>query len=159
MCGLIVYDSKNRNAWQTKWATKLREDQIAAKAEHAVLSSRVFPASKRQLCMQDGVIVANPARVLAVVDILRDDVIKAHRLRLSGDARKAKTAKLYDFITSDRFMQLVSRVDELTEELLDLETKEMAVHQRTWEARGKRLKSILKTNSDLRVEVNSILEG
>jgi hypothetical protein len=151
LCGLIVYDSKDRNAWRTEWVTKLREDQIAAKAEHAVLSSRVFPANKRQLCVQDGVIIANPARVLAIVDILREDVMKAHRLRLSADARKAKTAKLYAFITSDRFLQLVSRVDELTEELLDLETKEMAVHQR--------IKSILKTNSELRVEVNSILEG
>lgn len=34
-CGTIVYDSKNRNAWRDEYATKLRVDQIAAKAEHA----------------------------------------------------------------------------------------------------------------------------
>jgi hypothetical protein len=48
VCGRIVYDSKNRNKWDGRYLSKLREDQLAAKAEHAVLSSlssRGGPAS------------------------------------------------------------------------------------------------------------------
>jgi hypothetical protein len=47
-----------------EYVTKLREDQISAEAEHAILSSLKFPAESRQLHVQDGVIIANPARVL-----------------------------------------------------------------------------------------------
>ena len=43
VCGRIVYDSKNRNRWATEYVTKLREDQLAASAQHAILSSLKFP--------------------------------------------------------------------------------------------------------------------
>jgi len=44
ICGRLVYDAKNRNAWRNEYVTKLREDQITAQAEHAILSSLKFPA-------------------------------------------------------------------------------------------------------------------
>lgn len=65
--GTIVYDSKNRNAWQNNFAVKLRSDMIAAKADPATLSTNKFPAGSQQLHHLEGVIVANPARVLALV--------------------------------------------------------------------------------------------
>jgi len=40
-------NSPSRWPWRNDYVTKLREDQIAAKAEHAILSSRVFPAGNR----------------------------------------------------------------------------------------------------------------
>lgn len=66
-CGRIVYDSKNHKAWRSEFVTKLREDQLADKAEHAVLATRVFPAGKNQLDIQDGVLIANPARAVTAV--------------------------------------------------------------------------------------------
>ena len=71
VCGRIVYDCKDRSQWRDDYATKLRADQIAAKAEHAILSSRAFPKEQRQLCERGGVLVANPARVVALVQLIR----------------------------------------------------------------------------------------
>ena len=71
VCGKIIYDAKNRDAWQNGFATKLRSDKLAQGADHAILSSNKFPKDKSQIHCQDGVIVANPARVLAIVEILR----------------------------------------------------------------------------------------
>lgn len=159
LCGLILYDSKARKNWQDKYATKLREDQIAAKAEHAVLSALKFPEGKQQLCEKAGVIVTNPARVVELVQLLRRDVIRSHRLRLSNEDRAAKTAKVYDHLTSERFVQTLARVDELAGELLELDKKEVEQHNRVWEARGKKERAIQKANADLRIEIDSILEG
>ncbi len=61
-CGIIVYDSKDRGAWRNDYVDKLAKDQRAAKAEHAILSTRKFPANTTQLHVDDGVIIANPAR-------------------------------------------------------------------------------------------------
>src|SRR5437899_3341789 len=44
VCGCIIYDSKNRNAWRNEYVAKLRQDQLSAKADHAILSTMVFPA-------------------------------------------------------------------------------------------------------------------
>jgi hypothetical protein len=68
VCGRIVYDAKNRNAWRNDYVTKLRQDQIAAEAEHAILPSLKFPADARQLHVQDSVgqgAIHDPLRLLA----------------------------------------------------------------------------------------------
>jgi len=158
-CGLIIYDSKARKAWQHSFANKLRDDQMAARADHAILSSFKFPGGKKQLCEENGIIVANPARVLAVVEILRRDVVRSHRLKLSGEDRAKKSTKLYDFITGEQFVQKLSRVDELAGELLKIDEKEMQVHKKVWERRGAKERAIQKANTDLRIEIDSILEG
>jgi hypothetical protein len=44
MCGTIVYDSKNRQGWQLTYATKLRQDQLDAQADHAILATTAFPS-------------------------------------------------------------------------------------------------------------------
>ena len=46
VCGKIVYDAKNRDAWQNGFATKLRADKLAHGADHAILSSNKFPKDK-----------------------------------------------------------------------------------------------------------------
>lgn len=159
LCGLILYDSKARKGWQHDYATKLRDDQMAARADHAILSSFKFPKGKDQLCEVNGVIVANPARVVDVVEILRRDVVRSHRLKLSSEDRAKKSTKLYEFITGEQFVQKLTRVDELAGELLKLDEKEMQAHKRIWEKRGTKERAIQKANADLRVEVDSILEG
>lgn len=106
VCGRIVYDSKDREAWRNDYITKLRQDQLAAGADHAVLSTRVFPAGTQQIHVQDGVIIANPARVTDLVHILRRQVLVVDALRMSSEARGEKVALLYEFITSEPCTQL-----------------------------------------------------
>ena len=90
-CGKIVYDAKNRDAWQNGFAVKLNADKLAQGADHAILSSNKFPRDKREIHLQDGVIVAAPARVLAIVEILRDQLI-----RLIRGARQQRAARRQD---------------------------------------------------------------
>ena len=84
-CGCIIYDSKNRKAWANKYVEKLRTDQIAEKADHAILTTHKFPAGAKQVHVQDGVIVVNPARAVAIASLLRKHIVQLHSLRLSND--------------------------------------------------------------------------
>lgn len=156
-CGLIVYDSKNRNAWRNDYVSKLREDQIAAKADIAILTSRAFPSGARQLHVQDGIIVANPARALALVTILRRHIVQIHGLRLSNEARDDKMSHLYDFVTSERFAVLLEQIETLTSDLLDLDVKEQTAHSRTWHRRGGLVRSIQRVHGDLTMELDRIV--
>jgi hypothetical protein len=63
--GKVVVDSKNRGKWKAEYAAKLRRDQIAEKADFAILSTNKFPRDRRELCTFENVILAGPARVLA----------------------------------------------------------------------------------------------
>lgn len=155
--GQIVYDAKNRDAWRNDYVTKLRQDQLAARADHAVLASRAFPAGAHQIHLQDGVIVANPARVLDLVRILRRQALVADRLRLAGQARQEKTTRLYAFITSDRCRQLLDEIDTVADDLLQVDVKEVKAHEATWKQRGHLIRSVQRARGSLVAEVDQII--
>jgi hypothetical protein len=157
VCGKIIYDAKNRDAWQNGYCTKLKADKLAQAADHAILSSNKFPKDRSQIHTQDGVIVANPARVLAIVEILRDQIVRMHELRISKEAREEKTVALYAFVTSDHFKQLVEQVEAQAVKMLDLDSKEQEAHRRLWDQRGKLIRSVQKARSDLTFEVDRII--
>ncbi len=157
VCGKIIYDAKNRDAWQNSYATKLKADKLAQAADHAILSSNKFPKDKSQIHTQDGVIVANPARVLAIAEILRDQIVRMHELRVSKEAREEKTVALYAFVTSEHFKQLVEQVEAQAGKMVELDSKEQEAHRRVWDARMKLIRSVQKARADLAFEIDRII--
>lgn len=155
--GQIVYDAKNREAWRNDYVTKLRQDQLAAHADHAVLASRVFPAGASQIHLQDGVIVANPARVIDLVRLLRRHVLVVDGLRLAGQARQEKESRLYAFIASDRCRQLLDEIDTVSDDLLQLDVKEVKAHDATWKQRGHLIRSAQRARGSLVAEIEQII--
>jgi hypothetical protein len=157
VCGKIVYDAKNRNAWQNEFVTKLRADKIAQAADHAILSSNKFPKDTAHVHYQDGVIVAAPARVLAVVRLLRDQVVRMHELRVSKEGREQKSLALYAFITSEHCRQLLDQVDTQASRMLDLDSKEQEAHRRLWDQRRKLIDAVQRARGDLVFEIDRII--
>jgi hypothetical protein len=157
VCGKIVYDAKNRNAWQNEFVTKLRADKIAQAADHAILASNKFPKDRAQVHYQDGVVVAAPQRVVAIVHLLRDQVVRMHELRVSKEGREQKSMEIYAFITSEHCRQLLDQVETQASRMLDLDGKEQEAHRRLWEARKKLIVSVQKARSDLVFEIDRII--
>jgi hypothetical protein len=157
VCGKIIYDAKNRNAWQNEFAVKLRADKIAQAADHAILSSNKFPKDKAQVHYQDGVIVAAPQRVVALVQVLRDQVVRMHQLRLSKEGREQKSMEIYAFITSEHCKQLLDQVDSQAARMLELDGKEQEAHRRLWDHRRRLIVAVQKARSDLSFEIDRII--
>ena len=157
VCGKIVYDAKNRNAWQNEFVVKLRADKIAHAADHAILSSNKFPKDRAQVHYQDGVIVAAPQRVPAIAQLLRDQVVRMHELRVSKEGREQKSMEVYAFITSEQCKQLLDQIETQAMRMLDLDTKEQEAHRRLWDHRKKLINSVQKARSDLVFEIDRII--
>jgi hypothetical protein len=157
VCGKIIYDAKNRDAWQNGFAIKLKADKLAQGADFAILSSNKFPKDKAHVHNQDGVIVASPARVLAIVEILRDQLVRMLELRVSNEARGTKMEDLYAFITSEHCRQLIEQVEAQAGKMLELDGKEQEAHRRLWDARKKLILSVQKARGDLAFEIDRII--
>lgn len=157
LCGRIVYDSKNRIAWRNEYVTKLRQDQTAAKADHGILSSLAFPSGTRQLHVQDGVIITNPARALVMATVLRKQVVQTHGLRISNEARAQKTEALYAFITSERCNQFLDTISFSTEDMEELDVKEKKAHDATWKKRGELIRTVQRSRGQLCDEIERII--
>jgi hypothetical protein len=157
VCGKIIYDAKNRDAWQNGFATKLKADKLAQGADFAILSSNKFPKDKAHVHNQDGVIVANPARVIALVEILREQLVRMLELRVSNEARGSKMEELYAFVTSEHCRQLIEQVEAQAGKMIELDSKEQEAHRRLWDARRKLINSVQKARSDLSFEIDRII--
>lgn len=116
-----------------------------------------FPAECRQLEVREGVILANPARVLVLAEIFRDHVVRSYGLRLSNEEREKKTHELYEYITSERFHQHLDSIEKQTDKLLDIDVTEERAHRKVWETRGGVVKSLQKTHGNLRADVARII--
>ena len=157
--GKIVLDVTPRAAWQQAFVTKLRQAQTELEADHAILSTPVFPAGKRELFIESGVIVIAPARVRAMVEVLRKALIAMHAARL-GDAERAdKLGRLYRFITSPAFKRKLVEASDLAGEALEIDVQEKRAHDTVWKKRGTVLTRIRHILRDLDTDVAAILES
>ena len=159
VAGVILFDSKNRNAWQGAFASKLKEDQVAANADHAILCTTAFPAGKKELCVECGVIVARPGRVRDLVHILRIEIIKAHVAGLTNQKRADKREALYQFISSETYRQKTAEVTRLTDEILGVDVSEKEQHDRTWKKRGSLVRQLQRAEIAIDTEISAIIEG
>jgi len=159
VCGKIILDSKVRQGWQNSYVTKLRQDQVDAGAEHAILTSSVFPASKKEMCVEDDVIILHPARVVHIVHILRETMITMHVRGLSMKERAGKMTKLYKLVTSEAYGKKFSEAGRLAQDILDLDVQEKKAHDNTWKKRGAfaiRINNLLR---EIETDVAAVIEG
>ena len=156
-CGRIVYDSKNSSAWRTDYVTKLRSDQSDAKADHAVLCTKAFPAGIKELHTLDGVLIVSPQRVAVIAGVLRRHVVQTATLRLSNEARSQKTAALYAFIMSDQCGQLLSSIAVNAGDMTELDAKERKSHDALWKKRADLIRSVQRAHGDLSFEIERII--
>ena len=161
VCGTILIDSKNRQGWQNAYVTKLREDQVADKADHALLATTVFPADKKELYVdqETGVVVVTRARAIEMVHLLRDAIVRMHCLGLSLEQRAEKKDLLYKYITSENYRQHLGEANRVTSDLLDLEAEEKRARDKVWEKRGRMTTRLRNVVRNIDTEVSAILEG
>jgi len=159
VCGKIILDSKVRQGWQNSYVTKLRQDQVDASAEHAILTSSVFPAGKKEMCVESDVIIVHPARVVHIVHILREAMLTMHVRGLSMKERAGKMSKLYKLVTSDAYCKKFSEAGRLAQEILDLDVHEKKAHDNMWKKRGAfaiRINNVLR---EIETDVAAVIEG
>jgi hypothetical protein len=159
ICGRIILDSRNRGNWQTTYAAKLRTDMVEQRAEHAILATLHFPRGAAELCRHDDVLLVHPARVVELVGILRQAMVRMHQTKLSNVQRAEKKLLLYEHITSDVFRRKLADTGKLTQQLLDLDVEEVKDHNRVWKTRGGILKKLESVNSEVVGEINDIVDG
>ena len=157
--GKILIDAKPRGAWQQAFVTKLRQEQSDSGADHAILSTPVFPAGKRELFVDSGVIVVAPARVRALVEVLRKALISMHVAKLSEDERMDKLSRLFRFITSTAFKRKLAEASELAGEALQIDVDEKRAHDNVWKKRGTVLTRIKNVLREIDTDVAAILES
>lgn len=157
--GRILIDATPRAAWQQAFVTNLRREQSESGAEQAILAAAAFPAGKRELFVDGGVIVVAPARLRPIVEVLRRAMIAMHVAKLSEAERADKLSRLFRFITSPTFRKKLAEASDLTAEALQIDVDEKRAHDLVWKKRGTVLTRIKQVLRDIDTDVSAIIES
>ncbi|HYI08746.1 MAG TPA: DUF2130 domain-containing protein [Thermoanaerobaculia bacterium] len=157
--GKILLDITPRAAWQHAFVTRLREEQSATGTDHAILSTPVFPSGKRELFVDSGIIVVAPARVRAIVEVLRKALISMYVAKLSDAERSDKLSRLFRFITSPGFKKRLAEASDLAGEALEIDVQEKRAHDNVWKKRGTVLTRIKHVLREIDTDVSAIVEA
>lgn len=157
--GKILIDCRPRAAWQSAFVKKLREDQSAMGADQAILATPIFPAGRKELFVDSGIVVVAPARVPAMVDVLRKALIAMHVAKLSDAERSDKLGRLFKFITSSGFKRKLAEASDLASEALQIDVDEKRAHDNVWKKRGTVLTRIKNVLREIDMDVSAIVEA
>jgi len=112
-CGTIIWEAKRAENWSDKWLQKLKDDQLEAKAELAVIVSTSMPDGSREpFLVQGGVWIARESAVKPIAQTLRLMLIEASNLKLANTGKNEKVEALYDYLSSPQFAQRVRAIVE-----------------------------------------------
>jgi hypothetical protein len=138
-CGKIVYESKRTKNFNNEWIDKLKNDQIIAKADIAVLVTETMPKDMEKFGELDGVWVCGFHEVKSLSFVLREMLIKVHSVKKSEENKGDKMELLYKYLTGNEFVQNVKRIVENYETMQNQLTKEKNAMHRIWKEREKQI--------------------
>jgi hypothetical protein len=113
LCGTIIWEAKRAEAWSDKWIEKLKDDQLEAKAELAVVVTTTLPNGiDKSFAMVGDIWVATDGVIKPIAQTLRLMLIEANKLRLMNTGKNEKMELLYNYLSSAQFTQRVRAVVE-----------------------------------------------
>jgi len=144
VCGMIIWERKRTKSWQDDWVKKLKEDMQRDKANLGVIVTEVLPKDfKKDIGEKSGIWITTAFFVEPLAMLLRKvlfDVSKEKSVKLN---KQSKAEEIYDFITSNEFIQQVDRMLGTYQEMNEQISKERAVAERQWKLREMQVSKLI----------------
>ncbi|PIF06696.1 MAG: Caldesmon [Draconibacterium sp.] len=138
-CGTIVYESKRTKNFSRDWIDKLKQDQVQCKAAIAVIVTETFPTDMNRFGERDGVWICGFHEVKSVSFVLRELLLKTHAVKSAEENKGDKMELLYNYLTSNEFVQNIKRIVENYDAMVhQLNSEKKAMHK-IWATREKQI--------------------
>jgi hypothetical protein len=138
-CGLIVYESKRTKNFANDWIDKLKQDQIICKADLAVIVTETYPVDMDRFGEKNGVWICSFYEVKSLSFVLREMLIKINSVKLSQENKGDKMELLYNYLTSNEFVQNIKRIVENYEGMINQLNSEKKSMHKIWAEREKQI--------------------
>lgn len=148
-CGKIVYESKRTKNFGGDWIDKLRQDQIACKADLAVLVTETMPSELEGFGLKDGVWVCRFSEVKSLSLALRQQLIKLQGVKAAEHNKGDKMELLYNYLTSPEFVENIKRIVENYDSMLNDLNREKKSMMKLWAQREKQIWLVQENISSL----------
>jgi hypothetical protein len=156
-CGMIIWESKYTKNWSEGWKSKLKTDQLNAKADFAILASDVLPDEIHHFGCVDGVWISGFPYILSLATALRESLIQVELARRSFEGKDQKIDRLYKYLSGLEFRQRVEMVVNTFEALKKELNGEKRAMTRIWSQREKSLENMTLSVSGMYGDLQGII--
>ena len=158
-CGVIVYESKNVQNWQSSFITKLRNDKRDSGATYAILVSTAFPANSKDFTVVEGIPIVSPGLLVHLVKVVRESLVDLKKGSFLAKDTGRKFEQLLIFLESPDFKNRMESLFVAVNRLEQLQDREKRAHEKTWKDQAVQHKSIVSATKDVEFEIDSIISG
>lgn len=143
-CGVILWELKRTKTFSDDYIETLKKNLRNDKADIPALVSEVMPKGYQNgLGQKNGVWIAIPALALPLAQLLRKALFDAMRQKVISQNKQSKAEELYNFITSNQFIQHVESMVSTYFSMKEQITKERAAFEKQWKQRESQVDQLL----------------
>lgn len=155
--GVILWESKNTKAWDKKWISKLKDDQVRSKADICIFVSRVLPNDIENFAFRDGIWITNYDYVLPLVSALRFHLTELHHTKQSLIGKDEKMEHLYHYLAGPEFK---SKIENIMHTFIGMQTDltaEKRAMEKIWGKREKGIERVIANTSGMYGDLQGII--
>lgn len=156
LCGTLLWESKRTKNWSDGWLGKLRDDQRTAKADVAVIVSRVLPNGSVGFDFIDGIWIVEPRFAIPVAIALRQSLVELAGVRQTREGLQTKMGMVYEYLTGPRFRQRVEAIVERFSEMHEDLDKERRAVMRLWAKREEQIRGVIDSTAGMYGDLQGI---
>ena len=157
----IAFDNKENTKVKSTDIEKAKKYAENSIVKYVIIVSTDIPktyAPNGIYGLKEGIIIVNPRILIEVVTRCRDNIIEISRIKKGAKDRDAKEAKLFDYMISSEFSNLIKTVYETNEKMRKLQDQEIRLHQKLWKDRSKLRNELIRAYMDIESSVESITQ-
>jgi hypothetical protein len=156
-CGGILWEFKAARAWSDNWATKLRDDQQAAKADIGIIATFALPKGVSHFGFTEGVWVSDVDTIVGAAASLRSGLIELYSAKASEEGKAEKMDVLYHYLSGPEFRQRVEGMaDPFISMREDLDRERRAM-ENSWAKREKQIARVMKHVAGMYGDIQGIV--
>jgi hypothetical protein len=163
ICGSILWESKRTKNWSESWIKKLKDDQLEAKADIAVIISEVLPKDLPNSGFRDRVWIGNYSTLRLLSIALRNSLVGIASAKLASDNKDEISDLLFRYVTGAEFRQKVEAMIDTYKDMRETVDKEKRAAIARWAKQEKQIEKVIaitaSTYGDLRGLAGSSMQS
>jgi len=157
LCGSIIWESKDTKHWNQAWIEKLKDDQLEAKADIAVIVSTALPEDVTTMTCRNSVWITSFPCIVGLATALRENLIQVDHARVASAGKEEKVELLYNYLAGTEFRQRVEAMAEAFTSMHEDLASEKRALERIWAKRAKQIDRFVKNVVGMYGDVQGIV--
>jgi len=156
-CGIILWESKTTKQWSDSWIQKLKDDQVEAKANIAILVTSTLPNGVSGFTQMQGVWVMSFQVILPIISAIRYHLIELARTKNALQGQDKKMKFLYEYLSGAQFKNRIENiVFAFTGMQINLIAEKRAMNK-LWAKREKEIERVVLNTSGMYGDLQGLI--